>query len=146
MESSDLHPDDENLYTTASIDDILEVSPVNTFEADASSATNDNTAANPPPPVMPMLGRLPANHTCQFCQHTGPTRVKEKFGICAIIALVVLLVCFWQFALSNRLQAHCQRQHDCDRDQPCRHNMRCRWRKSIFVTLFLFQGTLVRGS
>lgn len=67
-----------------------------------------------PPPVTPHMGRLPSTHTCQYCQHTGPTYVKEKFGTCAIIAIVVLVVCFWPLFFLPLIMPSCKdKQHIC---------------------------------
>ena len=67
-----------------------------------------------PAPVQPSLGRLSVDRTCQFCQHKGPTEVREKFGTCAIIALVVLLVCFWPLFFLPLIMPSCKdKEHIC---------------------------------
>jgi len=71
-------------------------------------------AANPPPPILPTLGRLPSNHTCQYCQHTGQTQVKEKLGNCAIIALVIFIICFLPLFWLPLVMPSCKdKQHVC---------------------------------
>lgn len=67
-----------------------------------------------PAPVPPRMGRLSTTHTCQFCQHTGPTYVKEKFGTCAIIAIVVLVLCFWPLFFLPLIMPSCKdKEHIC---------------------------------
>lgn len=73
-----------------------------------------SAAASAPPPVSPSLGRRSVNHVCQFCGHTGPTYVKEKLGNCAIIGIVVLVVCFWPLFWLPLVMGSCKdKQHIC---------------------------------
>lgn len=86
---------------------------IDTITALPSAATSAAQAAAPAP-ISPRLGRRPVNHVCQFCGHTGPTYVKEKLGTCAIIGIVVLVVCFWPLFWLPLVMESCKdKQHIC---------------------------------
>jgi len=68
----------------------------------------------PPLPVLPHLGRLAANYTCPYCSHVGPTILKEKLGVCSIIAIVVLVVVFWPLFWLPLIMPGCKdKEHIC---------------------------------
>ena len=77
---------------------------------------------NAPPPMTPHLGRHAANHNCQYCSHGGPTIMKEKLGMCAIIAIIVLVVCFWPLFWLPFIMPGCKdKEHIC---QNCHRKVR----------------------
>jgi hypothetical protein len=74
---------------------------------------------------LPVLGRFSNNYQCQFCQQTGPTHVKEKIGTCAIISLVVLLICFWPLFWLPLVMPSCKdKDHICGY---CQRKVSCTW-------------------
>lgn len=103
-----------------------------TFIAVAEPQVETSTAATSmapvgvsylPPPVLPRLGRLSNHYQCQFCQQTGPTRVYEKIGTCTIVAIVVLLVCFWPLFWLPLVMPSCKdKEHICSH---CQRKVRC---------------------
>mmetsp|Transcript_10109 Transcript_10109/g.18365 ORF Transcript_10109/g.18365 Transcript_10109/m.18365 type:complete len:117 (-) Transcript_10109:638-988(-) len=64
--------------------------------------------------MTPSLGRRPVNHDCQFCGHTGQMHVREKLGMCAIIGIIVHVVCFWPLFWLPLVMGSCKdKQHIC---------------------------------
>lgn len=41
------------------------------------------------------LGPTPVKITCGGCNHTGPSKTDGQIGTCAIVGIVVLVICFW---------------------------------------------------
>jgi hypothetical protein len=41
------------------------------------------------------LGARPTKITCPYCNQTDITRTRSQFGICTIISVVVLVICFF---------------------------------------------------
>ena len=41
------------------------------------------------------LGPTPVKITCGGCNYTGPSKTDGQIGTCAIVGIVVLVICFW---------------------------------------------------
>lgn len=87
-----------------------ETGTATTLPAAAASAAR----AAAPAPISPSLGRSSVNHQCQFCGFVGRTHIKENLGSCAIIAIVVLVICFWPLFWLPLVMDSCKdKQHIC---------------------------------
>jgi hypothetical protein len=67
---------------------------VPTSSAPAPAPAPSVTVSQYHPPRMD-LGARPIKITCPYCNQTDVTKTRSQFGVCTIISVVVLLICFF---------------------------------------------------
>lgn len=73
---------------------VTEFHPIASPVAAATGAAPSVAVSQYHPPRLD-LGARPTKVTCPYCNQTDITRTRSQFGICTIISVVVLVICFF---------------------------------------------------